>query len=76
VSWHARARKWRVKLKFGGRDYNLGYYDDEVVAARVYDAAALMVRGRRVRFNFDGEPPATVTRAAIRKRLIELGAIA
>ena len=73
VSFHKQHGKYRVKIKFKGRHYHLGYYADEETAARVYDVAADLVWGPAAQWNFDGQPPDTVPRALIRKRLIELG---
>jgi len=73
VSFHKRHNKWRVKLKVDGRHCHLGYYTDEETAARVYDVAATLVWGPAAYWNFDGQPPAMIPRAMIRKRLIELG---
>lgn len=41
VSWYKRSRKWHAQIRIGGHDINLGYYGDEVRAARAYNVAAV-----------------------------------
>ena len=53
VSWHKRMGKWRAYIKLpDGRRASLGYYRDEIEAARAYDAAALEHFGRFACVNF------------------------
>ena len=40
VSWASRDSKWRTQISLNGRKINVGYFDDEMAAARAYDAAA------------------------------------
>jgi len=54
VSWFPRDRRWTVHIKVNGRAKNLGYFDDPVEAARVYDAAAVAAHGEFARLNFPG----------------------
>ena len=44
VSWRSSGRKWYACIKCNGRTQNLGYYTEEVEAARAYDAEARKVR--------------------------------
>jgi group I intron endonuclease len=37
VNYEKRAKKWRVRFGFEGIRYDLGYYDNELDAAKVYD---------------------------------------
>ena len=69
VGWHKGDRKWRVKIRHGQRHYYLGNYEREEDAARVYDVAALALFRGRARLNFDGQPPAGISQAAILTRL-------
>jgi hypothetical protein len=41
VYWDKDAGKWRTSIRVNGRLHNLGRFDDELEAKRVYDAAAL-----------------------------------
>ncbi len=76
VSFHRHDRKWRAQVKLHGRTFWVGNYDDPVVAAKVWDAASLMLRNPgEVSLNFDGQPPPEVPLAAIRARLIRAGAL-
>ena len=52
VGYSKKLRRWRAQICFGGTKKHLGYYSDERVAARVYDAAALRYHGRFARVNF------------------------
>ena len=55
VSWDKQAGKWRASIKSQGKKRVLGLYDDPVVAARVYDAAARELHGVFARVNFPDE---------------------
>lgn len=46
VSWHKAAKKWQAQLSSGKTNYHLGYFDDPVEAARVYEVLALELRGK------------------------------
>lgn len=47
VSWDKNSLKWECRLKIkGGRQVILGYFTDDVQAARVFDQAAAHVYGR------------------------------
>lgn len=45
VTWVHRQAKWRAYIQVDRRVYQLGTYDDEVAAARAYDAARARLRG-------------------------------
>jgi hypothetical protein len=40
VSWFAQTERWRAQIRVGGKKTHLGYFHDEVAAARAYDDAA------------------------------------
>ena len=37
VSWNKCHKKWRARVKMNGKEYFLGYFDNEIDAARAYD---------------------------------------
>ena len=57
VSWHKRYHCWRVKIGSHGRHVFLGNYQDPATAARVYDAAAMILHRRDAVLNFPDAPP-------------------
>lgn len=52
VSFFKQTQKWKAELTCKGKNYSLGYYDDEVIAARVYDAKIFELKGNKARLNF------------------------
>jgi len=36
VSWHKRIRKWSARIEIKGERFNLGYFDKELEASKVY----------------------------------------
>lgn len=75
VGYHRRDGHFLVKIKSGGRVFYLKTYHSAEVAARVYDAAAVILHGPQAKLNFDGQPPPSIPRARVRQWLIEAGAI-
>ena len=57
VSYCKRHGKYLAQCDFGGRHRWLGFFDDEVEAARVYDRAAVEECGEFARLNFPQEWP-------------------
>lgn len=49
VSWYKRDRLWRVQV---GTGRHVGYYADEIEAARAYDHAAFALWGEFAQLNF------------------------
>ena len=45
VSWNKTSRKWVARIRHGGKNQHLGYFDDEREAARAVDTAARRLRG-------------------------------
>ena len=52
VSWAKAKGKWRACITIRKRSIHLGYFDDEIEAARVYDVAAQRCFGVMAKFNF------------------------
>jgi hypothetical protein len=52
VYWHAAEGRWRATVTIDGRQRYLGYFDDEVSAARAYDVAAKAAFGEFAHPNF------------------------
>jgi hypothetical protein len=52
VCFRKDIRKWGAYIKESGKQKNLGYFESEIEAARVYDQAALKNRGALARLNF------------------------
>lgn len=55
VSRNRRDNRWRAAISVGGRLIVLGWFDDEIAAARAYDRAALRYHGAFAALNFPSE---------------------
>lgn len=55
VTWSKDAKKWQASLKYQGKNYFLGHYDNEKKAALAYDAKAREIFGEYARLNFPSE---------------------
>jgi len=55
VTYDKRNHKWLARCRVDGRLYWLGYYDDEVEAARAYDCKAVELFGEFARLDFPEE---------------------
>lgn len=51
VAWVRNYGKWWAYINLNGKRKNLGYFDDEMDAARAYNAAAIQVFGEFARPN-------------------------
>jgi hypothetical protein len=52
VGWDRRSRKWRAVLCVNGKKQSLGYYEDEIEAAKACDRAARKYKGEFAVLNF------------------------
>jgi hypothetical protein len=52
VGLHKRDKKWYAFIGYEGKRIWLGYFDNEIDAARAYDRAALKYYGEHARINF------------------------
>jgi hypothetical protein len=55
VYYNKRRGRWYAAIYFDGRMHHLGYFDDEIKAARAYDRAAVEQFGEFARLNFPEE---------------------
>ena len=56
VCWNKRKEKWIARIRLNGKIYNLGYFTDEIAAAKAYDKKAGQLHGQFACLNFP--PPA------------------
>lgn len=52
VSWHKRDLIWHAQIRADGKQIHIGYFENEIDAARAYDAAALKYFGKGAYLNF------------------------
>lgn len=52
VCWNKCNKSWKACMKIAGKNTHIGYFDDEVDAAKAYDIKALQIRGDKARTNF------------------------
>ena len=53
VSWNKASCRWKARIDYGGARHHLGYFDDEVAAARAYDEAVREQQPANAVTNFD-----------------------
>jgi hypothetical protein len=53
VSWYTREKKWVVKIHADGKTHTVGYFTDEVQAAKAYDKAAKIHHAEFAALNFE-----------------------
>ena len=58
VRWETRRNKWVAEITCKGKRYHLGYFHDEIEAAKAYDRKARELFGPFARLNFPDEAPA------------------
>ena len=52
VYWHKKARKWRAQIGVNSKQIHLGWFTDEIEAAKAYDRAAVKYFGEYALLNF------------------------
>lgn len=52
VHWRKRGKKWAAAIRCNNKTHHLGYFHDEVKAARAYDRAACKFHGKFASLNF------------------------
>lgn len=52
VSWNSKLQKWKVQIGIDGKDYFIGYFENERHAAYAYDLNAPIFFGEFARLNF------------------------
>jgi hypothetical protein len=53
VHFSKNMRRWEARLVYKGKEIPIGYFDDEVSAARAYDAKATELYGEYAALNFN-----------------------
>lgn len=52
VGWHKTVKKWRARIKVNNKMRELGYFDNEIDAAKFYDERAKEIHGEFAYLNF------------------------
>jgi len=52
VCWSKREKKWTASIQFNKKAYHLGYFTDEIKAAKAYDKKAKELHGQFACLNF------------------------
>ena len=55
VTFNKQARMWQVRTNIEGKRHRLGHYENEVMAAKVYDKAVIKIRGEKAKTNFEAK---------------------
>ena len=55
VSWHTYKKRWGAQITTYGKTYHLGYFKDEIQAAKTYDEAARKYHGEFAALNFPSQ---------------------
>lgn len=55
VSWHKHTKKWRSYIEVGGKKHSLGYFHEEVEAAKAYNNRAAELFGEFAFLNTIGD---------------------
>ena len=52
VCWNKKNKRWQAALNSGGKYIYLGSFKEEMTAARIFDRAAIKLRGTKAKLNF------------------------
>jgi hypothetical protein len=67
VSFHKEEKKYRARISIKGKRIHLGKFDNEIDAAKAYDAAARKYYGEHARVNFPEDSKAVLAGLQIEK---------
>jgi hypothetical protein len=70
VYWEKGCQLWRVRIRFEGKSFELGLFEDESEAARAYDDGIAKLYGEFARFNFPERQDCS--RAVLQERITQL----
>ena len=55
VHWHIKSKKWESTITINGKVKHIGYFSDEIEAAKAYDQVARKLHREFARLNFPVE---------------------
>jgi len=53
VCWYSREKRWAVRIHADGKTHTIGYFTNEIQAAKAYDHAARKYHGDFAVLNFE-----------------------
>ena len=52
LAWKLSVQKWQVLVRENKKKVSIGYFEDEIEAAKAYDKRTLAARGKDAKLNF------------------------